>query len=61
MLMSYFPCAELPTDPSTRVPDLILTCVRWKTEQIKPYLLDIAVDKKDLGQALTQVCESPDG
>jgi sister chromatid cohesion protein DCC1 len=46
--ISYFPCAELPTDPAMRFADLFLTRERWKAGYIKPYLSDIAVDTKDL-------------
>ena len=53
-LISYFPCAELPTDPATgmRFADLFLMRERWKAEHIKPYLSDIAVDTKDLDKLL---------
>ncbi|KAI0256129.1 sister chromatid cohesion protein Dcc1 [Lactifluus subvellereus] len=50
--LSYFPCAELPTDPATRFVDLFLTHARWKAEDIVPYLSDIAVDTKDLDKLL---------
>jgi Sister chromatid cohesion protein Dcc1 len=59
-VISYFACAELPTDPAMRFADLFLTRKLWKAEHIKPYLSDIAADTKDLDK-LTQVCESPDG
>jgi sister chromatid cohesion protein DCC1 len=52
MMLSYFPCAELPTDPATRFADLFLTRARWKAEDIVPYLSDIAVDAKDLDKLL---------
>ena len=35
-----------------RFADLFLTHERWKAEYIKPYLLDIAVDMKDLDKLL---------
>jgi sister chromatid cohesion protein DCC1 len=50
--LSYFPCAELPTDPAMRFADLSLTRERWKAEHIKLYLSDIAVDTKDLDKLL---------
>ncbi|KAF8482774.1 sister chromatid cohesion protein Dcc1 [Russula ochroleuca] len=50
--LSYFPCAELPTDPAMRFADLFLTRERWKAEEIVPYLSDIAVDTKDLDKLL---------
>jgi sister chromatid cohesion protein DCC1 len=52
MVLSYFPCAELPTDPATRFADLFLTRARWKAEDIIPYVSDIAVDAKDLDKLL---------
>ena len=52
MILSYFPCAELPTDPALRFTDLFLTRERWKAEDIGPYLSDIAVDSKDLDKLL---------
>jgi len=51
-MLSYFPCAELPTDPATRFADLFLTRARWRAEDIVPYLSDIAVDTKDLDKLL---------
>jgi hypothetical protein len=51
-LYTYFPCAELPTDPAIRFADLFLTRERWKAEHIKPYLSDIAVDAEDLDKLL---------
>ncbi|KAI0000385.1 sister chromatid cohesion protein Dcc1 [Russula vinacea] len=51
-ILSYFPCAELPTDPAMRFADLFLTRERWKAEEIVPYLSDIAVDTKDLDKLL---------
>jgi sister chromatid cohesion protein DCC1 len=35
-----------------RFADLFLTRERWKAEDIKPYLSDIAVDTKDLDKLL---------
>jgi sister chromatid cohesion protein DCC1 len=52
MMLSYFPCTELPSDPVTRFADLFLTRARWKAEDIVPYLSDIAVDRKDLDKLL---------
>jgi sister chromatid cohesion protein DCC1 len=52
MMLSYFPCAELPSDPVMRFADLFLTRARWKAEDIVPYLSDIAVDRKDLDKLL---------
>jgi len=51
-ILSYFPCAELPSDPAMRFADLFLTRERWKAEDIVPYLSDIAVDTKDLDKLL---------
>ena len=51
-LISYFPCAELTTHPAMRFTDLFLTRERWKAEDIKPYLSDIAVDTKVLDKLL---------
>ncbi|KAI0268678.1 sister chromatid cohesion protein Dcc1 [Gloeopeniophorella convolvens] len=51
-MISYFPCAELPTDPAARFTDLFLTRPRWKADDIKPYLSEIAVDSKDLDKLL---------
>ncbi|KAI9509500.1 sister chromatid cohesion protein Dcc1 [Russula earlei] len=51
-LLSYFPCAELPTDPATRFADLFLTRARWKAEDIAPYLSDIVVEAKELDKLL---------
>ncbi|KAH9961376.1 sister chromatid cohesion protein Dcc1 [Russula dissimulans] len=51
-ILSYFPCAELPTDPPMRFADLFLTRARWKAEDIGPYLSDITVDTKELDKLL---------
>ena len=51
-LVSYFPCAELPTDPAARFTDLFLTRQRWKAEDIAPFLSDIAVNAKERDKLL---------
>lgn len=51
-VLSYFPCAELPVDPAARFSDLFLTRPRWKSDDIVPYLCDIAVDRKDRDKLL---------
>ncbi|KAI0305572.1 sister chromatid cohesion protein Dcc1 [Multifurca ochricompacta] len=51
-LLSYLPCAELPTDPATRFADLFFIRARWKAEDIVPYLSDVAVDTKDLDKLM---------
>ena len=51
-VLSYFPCAELPVDPAARFSDLFLTRPRWKSDDIVPFLSDIAVDRKDRDKLL---------
>ncbi|KAI0028385.1 sister chromatid cohesion protein Dcc1 [Vararia minispora EC-137] len=51
-LLTYFPRAELPTDPALRFSDLFLTRARWKATDITPFLEDIAVDAKDRDRLL---------
>ena len=52
MLISYFHCVELPTDPAMWFTVLFLIRERWKAEDIKLYLSDIAVDTKGLDKLL---------
>ncbi|KAA1476803.1 hypothetical protein DENSPDRAFT_807700 [Dentipellis sp. KUC8613] len=50
--LSYFPRAELPTDPGARFADLFLTRARWRAEDITPFLVDIVVDAKSRDKLL---------
>ncbi|THH18790.1 hypothetical protein EW146_g2256 [Bondarzewia mesenterica] len=52
LLLSYFPRAELPSDPSARFLDLFLTRTRWQADDIAPFLSDIAVNTKERDKLL---------
>lgn len=48
----YFPASELSTDPATRFADLFLTRPRWSSDDITPFLVDLAISKKDRDKLL---------
>ncbi|KAI0829916.1 sister chromatid cohesion protein Dcc1 [Trametes gibbosa] len=52
ILLTYYPCSALPVDPGARFAELFLARPRWKTEQITPFLTDIAVDSKERDKLL---------
>lgn len=51
-LLTYFPSSELPVDPGARFAELFLARPRWKTDEIAPFLADIAVDAKERDKLL---------
>ncbi|ESK96086.1 hypothetical protein Moror_7431 [Moniliophthora roreri MCA 2997] len=50
--LTYFPAASLPVDPAPRFADLFLVRSRWKSEDIAPFLSDIAVNSKERDKLL---------
>lgn len=50
--LNYFPASELPTDPITRFVELFLTRKRWTSDEIEPFLTDIAVNSKERDKLL---------
>ncbi|KAH9858570.1 sister chromatid cohesion protein Dcc1 [Lenzites betulinus] len=52
LLLTYYPSSALPVDPGARFSELFLARPRWKTEQITPFLTDIAVDSKERDKLL---------
>ncbi|KAF9495387.1 hypothetical protein BDN71DRAFT_1447540 [Pleurotus eryngii] len=50
--LQYFPASQLPTDPPARFAELFLTRTRWRTDDITPFLSDIAVNTKDRDRLL---------
>ncbi|KAF8917995.1 sister chromatid cohesion protein Dcc1 [Mucidula mucida] len=50
--LKYFPSYELPIEPTRRFADLFLTRSRWKSDDIAPFLSDIAVDSKERDKLL---------
>ncbi|KAF9268055.1 hypothetical protein L218DRAFT_854083 [Marasmius fiardii PR-910] len=51
-ILTYFPASSLPTEPAPRFADLFLTRSRWRSEDIAPFLSDIAVDTKERDKLL---------
>ncbi|KAL0576923.1 Ctf8p and Ctf18p associating protein [Marasmius crinis-equi] len=51
-MLTYFPASTLPIEPAPRFSDLFLTRSRWKSEDIAPFLSDIAVDSKERDKLL---------
>ncbi|KAF9055404.1 hypothetical protein BDZ89DRAFT_18952 [Hymenopellis radicata] len=50
--LKYFPSSELPIEPTRRFADLFLTRSRWKSDDIAPFLSDLAVDSKERDKLL---------
>ncbi|KAG6334251.1 hypothetical protein ID866_4842 [Astraeus odoratus] len=50
--LNYFPASGLPTDPTARFVELFLSQQRWKSEEIQPFLSDIAVNSKERDKLL---------
>lgn len=50
--LTYFPASGLPTDPAARFTELFLTKQRWKSNDIEPFLLDIAINSKERDKLL---------
>ncbi|KAG7096867.1 hypothetical protein E1B28_004274 [Marasmius oreades] len=50
--LTYFPASSLPTEPAPRFAYLFLTRSRWKSEDITPFLSDIAVNSKERDKLL---------
>ena len=64
MDLVYFPASSLPIDPHARFGDLFLTRPRWRSQDIAPYLADIAVDAKERDKLLlkfARVTTDPEG
>lgn len=51
-LIAYFPASALPPDPAARFTDLFLTRLRWRADDISPFLADIVVDNKERDKLL---------
>ncbi|KAF9244926.1 hypothetical protein BU15DRAFT_85766 [Melanogaster broomeanus] len=50
--LNYFPSSSLPTEPAARFVELFLTRQRWKSDEIEPFLSDIAVNSKERDKLL---------
>lgn len=50
--LTYFPASGLPTDPAARFAELFLTKQRWKSNDIEPFLSDIAINSKERDKLL---------
>lgn len=50
--LSYLAAPTLPTDPAARFAELFLTRSRWKSDEIEPFLSDIAVNSKERDKLL---------
>lgn len=50
--LSYLAASSLPTDPAARFSELFLTRARWKSDEIEPFLSDIAVNSKERDKLL---------
>lgn len=59
--LTYFPSAELPTDPAQRFADLFLTKARWKGDEIAAFLDEIAVNSKERDKLLLKYCRANTG
>ena len=62
--LTYFPSSELPIEPLARFNDLFITRNRWKAEEIRPFLNDIAIDRKERDKLLLKYARTvtaPDG
>ncbi|KAI0633715.1 sister chromatid cohesion protein Dcc1 [Trametes polyzona] len=52
LLLTYYPSAALPVEPSARFAELFVARPRWKADEITPFLSDIAVDSKERDKLL---------
>ncbi|KAL4074112.1 sister chromatid cohesion protein Dcc1 [Scleroderma yunnanense] len=50
--LNYFPASELPIDPAARFAELFLTRKRWASDEIEPFLAEIAVNSKERDKLL---------
>ncbi|KAF8844679.1 hypothetical protein BDN67DRAFT_894275 [Paxillus ammoniavirescens] len=50
--INYFPSSSLPTEPAARFTELFLTRQRWKSDEIEPFLSDVAVGSKERDKLL---------
>ena len=50
--LSYLATSALPTDPAARFAELFLTRPRWKSDEIEPFLSDMAVSAKERDKLL---------
>ncbi|KAN0090893.1 Sister chromatid cohesion protein Dcc1 [Tylopilus felleus] len=50
--LSYLAASTLPTDPAARFAELFLTRPRWKSDEVVPFLSDIAVNSKERDRLL---------
>lgn len=50
--LTYFPASGLQMDPAARFTELFLTKQRWKSNDIEPFLSDIAVNSKERDKLL---------
>ncbi|KAF9534246.1 sister chromatid cohesion protein Dcc1 [Crepidotus variabilis] len=56
--LKYFPAFALPVDPAARFSELFLTHSKWKTDEITPFLSDIAVNSKERDKLLLKYCRA---
>ncbi|KAL1675543.1 sister chromatid cohesion protein Dcc1 [Schizophyllum commune] len=62
--LKYFPSSALPVEPAARFGELFLTRPKWKSEDITPFLTDIAIDSKERDKLLLKYARAtttPDG
>ncbi|KAF8558056.1 hypothetical protein OG21DRAFT_1504749 [Imleria badia] len=50
--LSYLAASTLPTDPAACFAELFLTRPRWKSDEIEPFLSDVAVNSKERDRLL---------
>lgn len=44
--LTYFPISSLPLDPASRFSELFSVRQKWRTDEIAPFLQDLAIDGK---------------
>ncbi|KAH0827514.1 sister chromatid cohesion protein Dcc1 [Lanmaoa asiatica] len=62
--LSYLAASTLPTDPAARFAELFLTRPRWKSDEIEPFLSDIALNSKERDKLLlkyARAMSTPEG
>ncbi|KAF9222542.1 hypothetical protein BS17DRAFT_708355 [Gyrodon lividus] len=62
--INYFPTSSLPIEPAARFAELFVTRQRWKSNEIEPFLSDIAVNSKERDKLLlkyTRAMTTPEG
>ncbi|KAH7920068.1 hypothetical protein BV22DRAFT_1040301 [Leucogyrophana mollusca] len=59
--LTYFPSSGLPIEPAARFAELFLTRPRWKSEEIEPFLSDIAINSKERDKLLLKYARALTG